>query len=178
MQCNTNYTGDLENFKFINLNVLKKFMKTFPNLILGLSDHTPGHSTVLGAIALGAKVIEKHFTDDNNRSGPDHLFSMNPISWREMIDRTRELELALGSETKKVEKNEIETHILQRRSLRCLKNLKKGELVNINDFFPLRPCPEDALDTSHLSKINGLKLLRDLNKDEYLKVSDINFIKD
>ena len=102
MQCNTNYTASLENFKYINLNVLKLYKEKYPNLILGLSDHTPGHATVLGAITLGARMIEKHFTDDNNRIGPDHLFSMNPASWKEMVDRSRELEFALGSMDKKV----------------------------------------------------------------------------
>ena len=68
MQCNTNYTNENENFNYINLNVLKNFKKIFGSrVILGLSDHTPGHTTVLGSIALGAKVIEKHFTDDNDR---------------------------------------------------------------------------------------------------------------
>ena len=60
MQCNTNYTANDENFNYINLNYLKNLKKKFPNLILGLSDHTHGHATVLGAIALGAKVVEKH----------------------------------------------------------------------------------------------------------------------
>ena len=58
MQCNTNYTAELENFKFINLNVLKEYKKKFPRAILGLSDHTPGHSSVLGAVTFGAKVIK------------------------------------------------------------------------------------------------------------------------
>ena len=78
MQCNTNYTNSLENFKFINLNVLKQFSKILKNtIILGLSDHTPGHTTVLGAITLEQKVVEKHFTDNNSRNGPDHAFSLN-----------------------------------------------------------------------------------------------------
>ena len=83
LQCNTNYTGDIENFNYINLNEIKKYRKIFPNLVLGLSDHTPGHTTVLGAITLGARIIEKHFTDNNSRNGPDHLFSMGPKSWKE-----------------------------------------------------------------------------------------------
>ena len=62
MQCNTNYTGSLENLKYVNLNVLKTYQHV-PELF-GLSDHTPGHATVLGAVTLGARVIEKHFTDD------------------------------------------------------------------------------------------------------------------
>ena len=97
MQCNTNYTASKENLKYINLNVLKKYKKKFPNLILGLSDHTFGHSTVLGSIALGAKVIEKHFTDNNNRIGPDHKFSMNPRTWKDMVEAARELEVSMGN---------------------------------------------------------------------------------
>ena len=109
MQCNTNYTGNEKNLKYINLNVLKTYKKKFPNLILGLSDHTFRHSSVLGAISLGARVIEKHYTLDNNQKGPDHYFSMNPLTWREMIDRSRELESCLGFDIKKVEPNEKDT---------------------------------------------------------------------
>ena len=97
MQCNTNYTAESNNFNHINLNVLKTFKKRYPKIILGLSDHTFGHSTVLGAITLGARMVEKHFTDNNNREGPDHKFSMNPKSWKDMVDRSRELENSLGS---------------------------------------------------------------------------------
>jgi N-acetylneuraminate synthase len=86
MQCNTNYTVDKDKYKYVNLNVLKHFSNRFPNTILGLSDHTVGHATVLGAVALGALVIEKHFTDNNNHEGPDHKFAMNPKSWRDMVD--------------------------------------------------------------------------------------------
>lgn len=91
LQCNTNYTASLENFKYIHLNVLQTFQKIYPDIILGLSDHTPGHATVLGAVSLGARIIEKHFTDDIKRVGPDHKFSMDPRSWSEMVERTREL---------------------------------------------------------------------------------------
>ena len=77
--------------------------KKYPKLILGLSDHTYGHSTVLGAIALGAKVVEKHFTLSNEFDGPDHKFSMTPKTWKEMIDRSKELEVSLGTGQKKIE---------------------------------------------------------------------------
>jgi sialic acid synthase SpsE len=104
MQCNTNYTGSLENFRHINLNVLKTYARALPGrVLLGLSDHSPGHATVLGAIAFGARAVEKHFTDDNARKGPDHGFAMNPQSWREMVERSRELEAALGDGVKRVE---------------------------------------------------------------------------
>lgn len=173
MQCNTNYTGDLENFKYINLNVLKTFKEKYPSVILGLSDHTPGHATVLGSVALGAKVIEKHFTDSNDRKGPDHLFSMNPKSWKDMVLRTRELEQALGDEVKKVEENETETNVLQRRSLRSVRDIMKGSKINKSDFIPLRPCPEDSLSISNHSKVEGLAVLRDIPKGDYLKKTDV-----
>src|SRR5437763_3630528 len=98
MQCNTNYTGSRENFRHIHLRVLETYHSMFPNVVLGLSDHTPGHATVLGAVTLGARVIEKHFTDDNQRRGPDHQFSMMPDAWRDMVEHTRELEVRARSE--------------------------------------------------------------------------------
>ena len=64
MQCNTNYTASLENFRHTHLRVLETYRTKFPSAVFGLSDHTPGHATVLGAVALGARVIEKHFTDE------------------------------------------------------------------------------------------------------------------
>jgi N-acetylneuraminate synthase len=121
MQCNTNYTGSIENMRYVHLNVLKTYRSMFPEMILGLSDHTPGHATVLGAVALGARMIEKHFTDDIDRNGPDHKFSMDPKSWRDMVDRTRELEAALGAGLKKVEANEsiaIAAHNLPESGIR------------------------------------------------------------
>ena len=126
MQCNTNYTNEQKNFNFINLNVLKTYKKKFKDkLILGLSDHTSGHSTVLGAVALGARVIEKHFTDNNSRNGPDHKFSMNFKTWKEMIRETRKLEQALGSGQKKIEINEIQSSKVQKRSFYCVKIFQK-----------------------------------------------------
>ena len=173
MQCNTNYTASLENFKYINLNVLKDYKKRFPDIILGLSDHTPGHSTVLGAVSLGARAIEKHFTDDNNREGPDHKFSMNFKTWKDMVDRTRELELSLGTEIKKVEENEQETVIVQRRAIRVKKDLEVGHVINENDLEFLRPCPVDAIPPYEYTKIVGKKIALNLKSGEYIKWKNI-----
>ena len=174
MQCNTNYTADSENFKYINLNVIKTYKQFFPKLLLGLSDHTPGSSTVLGAITLGARIIEKHFTDDNNRNGPDHKFSMNPNSWREMVDRSRELELSLGSSSKEVESNEIDTVVLQRRSFYLTKSLSKGDVIKREHLIPLRPAPEDSILPYQLDLILGKKLTRNLESGNILKWTDLN----
>ena len=173
MQCNTNYTASPDNLKFINLKVLESYKKYFPKVILGLSDHTHGHSTVLGSVALGARVIEKHFTDNNNKVGPDHKFSMNPKTWRQMIDSTRELEYAMGDGNKKVERNEKNTIILQRRSIRLKKNLKKEQKINKDDLIFLRPCPKDSYPIYKFKNIIGKKIKRNIKSGDYIKKSDI-----
>jgi len=139
MQCNTNYTASEENFNHINLNVLKAYEIMFPDVVLGLSDHTSGHATVLGAVALGARVVEKHFTDDTSREGPDHKFAMDPVMWEAMVKNTRQLERALGSADKQVEENEKETVVIQRRCLRAAYDLKAGEVITREKIDVLLP---------------------------------------
>jgi sialic acid synthase SpsE len=173
LQCNTNYTGSLENFQHIHIRVLETYRIMFPSVILGLSDHTPGHATVLGAVALGARVIEKHFTDDNNREGPDHPFSMTPQAWRDMVDRTRELEYALGSARKFVAENEKETVVVQRRCLRAATNLRRGAILEPGMLEALRPAPPDAVLPFDLCKVVGKKLIRDLSAGEHLRWTDL-----
>ncbi len=173
MQCNTNYTASLENFKYIQLNVLRVYREMYPDLVLGLSDHTPGHATVLGAVALGARMIEKHFTDDTNRVGPDHAFSMDPNSWREMVGRTRELENALGVGIKQVEDNEQETVVLQRRAIRMGIHLKVGDILTRDHLTVLRPCPKDGLPPYRIDELIGKKLRRDMREGEHLRWIDL-----
>ena len=173
MQCNTNYTVNPENFNHIHLNVLKTYAAMYPSVVLGLSDHTPGHATVLGAIALGARVIEKHFTIDNSLEGPDHTFSMNPITWKEMVDRSRELEMALGCGVKKVESNELETVVLQRRGVCYKGDFPAGHVLKKEDLEVLRPCPDEAVRPYDIDKILGRSLLLDVNKGESARWIDI-----
>lgn len=158
LQCNTNYTGSLENMRYVQLNVLKSYRVMFPKMILGLSDHTPGHATVLGAVAIGARVIEKHFTDDTGRVGPDHAFSMDPRSWKDMVDRTRELEAALGCGIKKVEDNEQQTIVLQRRAVRAVADFPLGHIIREQDLTVLRPCPPGVVLPYELNSLVGKKL--------------------
>lgn len=172
MQCNTNYTVDDENFKCINLNVLKTYRQKYPELILGLSDHTPGHTTVLGAIALGARVIEKHFTDDNNRIGPDHKFAMNPKTWRAMVDESMKLYYALGDGVKKVEKNENASRLVQQRSCYYLRNLEIGHMITKEDIFPVRPICEDGYFPYENELIIGQRLKRSVKADTPVRKGD------
>lgn len=174
LQCNTNYTASLDNFKFIQLNVLRLYREMYPEMVLGLSDHTPGHATVLGAVALGARIVEKHFTDDTGRTGPDHVFSMDRRTWREMVDRTRELECSLGNGVKKIEGNEQETAVLQRRAIRLKVDLPAGAVLARNVMEVLRPCPQDALPPYEIDKVLGRKLRHPMNAGSHLRWSDID----
>jgi N-acetylneuraminate synthase len=169
MQCNTNYTASLENFRYLQLNVLKSYAVMYPGAILGLSDHTPGHAAVLGAVSLGARVIEKHFTDDRSRIGPDHAFSMDPTSWRDMVQRTRELERALGSGLKRVEENERETVVLQRRCVRAAEDLKAGTVLRRENVSLLRPAPRDGIFPYESAKIIGMRLRVDVPAGAHLR---------
>jgi len=174
MQCNTNYTGSVENFRYVQLNVLRTYMAMYPDVVLGLSDHTPGHAAVLGAIALGARVIEKHFTDDRTREGPDHGFALDPGDWREMVDRSRELEYALGTGNKKVQPNEQDTVVVQRRCLRAVRDLAAGMTLAPADLEPLRPAPLDAIFPYDLPRVVGHTLRRAIKQGDYLRWTDLS----
>ena len=173
LQCNTNYTSSYENFKYINLNVLKKYKMLFPDKILGLSDHTKGHTTVLGAITLGARVIEKHFTDNNSREGCDHNFALNPRTWQNMVSASRELELSLGNENKKIEPNEFDSIIVQRRAIRASRNLMKNSIIKKIDLVFLRPAPEKSLEPYNYNLILGKKINRNIKKGDLITLEDI-----
>ncbi len=173
MQCNTNYTASLENFNHIHLRVLDTYRTMFPEVILGLSDHTPWHTTVLGAVALGARVIEKHLTDDNNRVGPDHPFSMIPKTWREMVDRTRELERALGSADKVIADNEQQTAIVQRRCLRAARPIQAGEMFNREMISVLRPATPGAIMPYEIDEVIGLRAIASIPEGRELRWVDL-----
>ena len=174
MQCNTNYTASSENFQYVNLNVLKQYADLYPNIILGLSDHTPGHSTALGAVALGARVIEKHFTDSTNRQGPDHSFSMTPITFKEMVLRTQELQASLGKSEKTIENNELETAVIQRRCIRVAHDLQKGATISRSDLNVLRPCPSDGLPPYEIDSLLGKTLKKTLKAGHHIRKTDLN----
>jgi sialic acid synthase SpsE len=162
MQCNTNYTGSIENFDHIHLRVLETYRALFPDLVIGLSDHTPGHATVLGAVALGARVVEKHFTDDCTREGPDHPFSMEPQTWAEMVENTRRLGRALGSPEKYVAENEQQTVIVQRRCLRAGRDIRAGEVFTREMVDVLRPAAPGAIQPYEVDAVIGTQAIVDI----------------
>jgi sialic acid synthase SpsE len=173
MQCNTNYTASPENYDHLHINVLKTYATMFPNIILGLSDHTHALAPVLAAVTLGARVIERHFTDSNDRLGPDHRFAMNPQEWADMVDETRILERSLGSTDKFVAGNEIETAVIQRRCLRAARNIAAGEVFTREMIDVLRPATPGAITPDEVGSVVGKRALVDMPLGKELRWTDL-----
>jgi N-acetylneuraminate synthase len=173
MQCNTNYTASMENYDHIHLNVLKTYATMFPDVILGLSDHTHGNATVLGAVTLGARVIERHFTDDNGREGPDHKFALNPEDWASMVYETRLLERSLGSADKAITANEQQTAIVQRRCLRAARDIQAGEVFTREMITVLRPATPGAIKPDQIPNVIHTRAIHDIPAGKELRWTDL-----
>ncbi len=173
MQCNTNYTVDEDKFSYVNLNVIDIYKERYPNAILGLSDHTTNYTSVLGSVAKGVKIIEKHFTDDNSREGPDHKFAINPKNWRKMVDLSRQLCDTLGDGKKKVEENELNAYVVQRRSCVAKRDLPEGHIIEKNDIDFLRPCPEGSVQPYEYKEIIGKKIKKKIEKNQSFRWESI-----
>lgn len=169
MQCNTNYTAAETNRRFLNLRVLESYRSAFPWVTLGLSDHTKGSLAVSLSIALGATVFERHFTDDSSREGPDHTFSLTPTEWKSMVDRAHDVQECLGTGGKVVEPNEVEARVVQRRAIRFVRPLTRGQTLTRRDLAVLRPCRDGDVDASRLNDVLGRVLTDDVEADEVLK---------
>lgn len=167
LQCVTNYPSS---FKNANIKAMKSLGERY-KVLYGYSDHSPGHIVPLGAVALGACVIEKHFTYDKKALGPDHPFAMDPSDFKEMVKAIRLLESGLGDK-KEVYDEEKETVVIQRRCLRASKSLDAGHVVKGEDIEVLRPAPLDSIYPKHKESLIGKKLKRSLEKGDYFKKAD------
>lgn len=135
LQCITNYPSMIES---ANINVLKTYKSAF-DVLTGYSDHSAGDVVILGATALGGCVVEKHFTLNKKDKGPDHPHSMDVTEFKLMIERVRQLEVALGSTRKFVVEEERETVIVQRRGLYAKTHIPEGKIITPQDIVELRP---------------------------------------
>lgn len=135
LQCITNYPSKIDS---ANVNVLKTYQNAY-DCLTGYSDHSPGHVVAIASVVLGGRVIEKHFTLDKTDKGPDHPHSMEPDEFKFMVDSIREVERAMGSTRKEVQKEESETVFVQRRCLYAKNNLKAGQVITEGDIDVLRP---------------------------------------
>lgn len=173
LQCNTNYTACPENFHHLHLNVLKTYATMFPEVVLGLSDHMRGPVACLGAVALGARVIERHFTDDDTREGMDHRFATPPGEFRDLVDRTRELEQALGSHRKFVAENETDSALVQRRSLYAARDIRRGEMLTRDAVSVLRPALPGSILPPELGRVLQSKALDDIAQGAPLRWQNV-----
>lgn len=135
LQCITNYPSMIES---ANINVLKTYQNAF-DILTGYSDHSAGDLVILGSIALGGCVVEKHFTLNKNDKGPDHPHSMDVSDFTSMVKDIRLLETAMGSTRKFVVEEENETVYVQRRGLYSSKTIPKGKIIEESDLVVLRP---------------------------------------
>jgi len=158
----TNYPS---HFESANIRAMKAMGELFDALV-GYSDHTPRTIVPLGAVSLGACLIEKHFTDDKMRKGPDHPFAMDAKDFKEMVDSIRILEKALGSPVKDLYEEEKETVILQRRGLRAAKDIPKGSEITEDMIDVLRPLAKDALEPKYKEIVIGREAKEDMKKGD------------
>lgn len=124
----------------LNLNFISKLKNQYKTIKIGYSDHSIGLEAIITAFFLGAEVIEKHFTLDNNFSSfRDHKLSLDPINMKKFVEFTEKSILSFGLKSKRLSKNEIKNINKMRRSYYFIKDKNKGEFVNKNDILCLRP---------------------------------------
>jgi N,N'-diacetyllegionaminate synthase len=166
LQCTTAYPTPMEE---VNLRAMLTLAKKF-DVSVGYSDHTNGIEVSVASVAMGACLVEKHFTLDNNMEGPDHKASLNPSELVQLVSSIRNVELALGSTEKKITPTEKENQLIARKSLFYISNLKKGDEL-ILDYFEAKR-PGTGINPLELESILGKTLLKDISKGDLVNNSD------
>lgn len=168
LHCNTEYPTPMQ-----DVNLLA--MKTIQNELgvqVGYSDHTLGIEVPIAAVALGAVLIEKHFTLDRNMVGPDHLASLTPEELKQMVTSIRNIELAIsGNGIKEPSESEKKNINIARKSIHLQNELSSGQIIKSNDLIMKRP--GDGISPMQIDQIIGKKTLLDLKKDYKLTFKDI-----
>ncbi len=162
LHCTTEYPAP---FNEVNLKAMQTLKNAF-NLDVGYSDHTKGIHISLAAIALGASVIEKHFTLDKNMSGPDHKASLEPDELQELCTKIREIESALGNGIKQASKSERKNIEIARKSLVAKKKIKKGEIFSEENLTTKRPA--SGISAMRYDEYLGKKASKDYEEDELI----------
>ena len=169
LQCVTNYPALAYESNLRAMNTIQQST----GCIVGYSDHTENDVSILGSVALGAKVIEKHFTLDKKMKGPDHKCSADPQELKELIEKVRLLESALGDGIKKPTDSEIANSKGMRRSLVLNGDFKKGHVLQAGDIGFKRPSSEISI--GEYEEFLGKELSEDLNKDTILKLKHVRW---
>ncbi|MCC9071737.1 N-acetylneuraminate synthase [Flavobacterium sp. F-65] len=168
LHCNTEYPTPM---KDVNLKAMLAIQKNF-DVQIGYSDHTLGIEVPIAAVAMGARIIEKHFTLDRTLPGPDHVASLEPKELKEMVRAIRNIELAIGGDGEKVpSESETKNIIIARKSIFINRNLSKGHIITDDDIISLRP--GDGISPMEWENIVGKILTTDKNEFDKLLFSDI-----
>jgi N,N'-diacetyllegionaminate synthase len=169
LHCNTEYPTPMKDVNLLAMNNIASEC----GVKVGYSDHTLGIEVPIAAVALGASVIEKHFTLDRNLSGPDHRASLEPHELKAMVTAIRNIELAMsGSGIKEPSKSEKKNIAIARKSIHLKRSLRKGDVIKEEDLIPLRP--GSGISPMHLDDIIGKRLKYDLPENHLLNFSDLN----
>lgn len=164
LHCTTEYPAPFEE---VNLNAMISIKNKF-ELSIGYSDHTKGIEVPIAAVALGAIVIEKHFTLDKNMDGPDHKASIEPNELKRMVLSIRNIEKSLGNGIKKPTESEIKNIAIARKSIVASKNIKLGEVFTEKNLTTKRPA--NGINPMNWFEVLGKKAKRDFKEDELVEI--------
>jgi len=167
LQCNTAYPTPFED---VNLMAMVTMGENF-NLKYGYSDHTPGIEAAIAAVALGATVIEKHFTTDHELPGPDQKASLEPVIFAAMVRGIRNIEKALGNGVKQPSVSETKNKFIARRGVFTARDIAAGEIFDLHNLIMLRP--EMGLSPMYIDQVLGKKAVRDLPPQHPLVLDDV-----
>lgn len=164
LHCNTEYPTPFED---VNLLAMLSIRDAF-KVSVGYSDHTPGIEIPVAAVAIGATVIEKHFTLDKNMEGPDHKASLEPHELKAMVRAIRNIEKAIGNGIKKPSASEIKNKPIVRKSIVAAKEIKKGEVLSEETLSVKRP--GSGISPLEWDRIIGRRAIRDFKEDELIEI--------
>lgn len=167
LHCNTEYPTPMED---VNLNAILSLKEKF-GMRTGYSDHTLGIEIPVAAVAIGATIIEKHFTLDKRMNGPDHKASISPIELKEMVKSIRNVETAMGTREKTVSPSEYKNRIVARKSIHVKYDLPKGHVLTKEDLTIKRP--GNGISPMEYYNTIGKRLLADMKGDKILKWEDL-----
>ncbi len=169
LHCNTEYPTPMEDVNLLAMQTIAREC----DVKIGYSDHTLGIEVPIAAVALGANVIEKHFTLDRSLPGPDHRASLEPSELIEMVQAIRNIELAISGTGKKTpSKSEIKNIPIARKSIHLKRALKNGTIIKKDDLIPLRP--GTGISPMNWNTIIGKKVNKDLSENHLLSLSDLD----
>lgn len=173
LHCVSLYPTDFEE---LNLNFIKTLKQIYSDCIIGFSDHTIGSEASIAAVALGAKVIEKHITLDKNMKGPDHKSSMDPDELRKFVNSIRNIEKSLGSNQKVLSKREKEVRDVSRKSIIANKRISKGEVFNEENLCIKKP--GTGMPANYLNLLLGREATIEIKEDTLISWNMVGCLKD